>query len=171
MPISRLTPLPDDVLGTKDVTPPEWATEGEHREYFTILDFLRSETLEVARTAARKTIQQGKVTREEFTTSTYLRVLFEAQVKGWRLLDATGAEIPFTPENLARLPWAVRDWLHERILECGGMLATSDLEVLAGEQRITFPGADAGVGAGQTHQVPDTVRDGVVQQARPRHRV
>ncbi len=163
MPV-RLNPLPGETIATKKVTPGEWESEGPFAEWFEILDYLRSEVLDTARAAGRKTIQQGRTTKEEFVESAFQTSLFTAQVKGWRLLDPKGVEIPFTPENLARLPAGLREWLQTSILECGGVIPTASLEVAtASGQTFQLPGADAELDPAGVDGLPDQERAAVVR--------
>lgn len=155
MPV-RLTPAPDSVIPTKAVSMAEWDTDGPLEEHIDILVFLRTDTLEAARKAATRTIVQGSRTREEINEAAYLRALFDVQVKGWRLLDPNGAEIPYTPENLAALPWDVRSWLHDEILACGGSIATRNIVVRTDSGiALDYKSPDGVVGAEQESRVPD----------------
>lgn len=146
----QLEPLPGEVIGTKKISPVEWATEGPLAEWIEILDFLRSDVLDAARLAGRKTVQQGRSTTNEIVDSAFQASLFSAQVKGWQLLDPKGNGIPFTPENLRRLPPGLREWLQASILECGGVIPTASLEVTtASGQTFQLPSPDAELGTGQ----------------------
>lgn len=157
MPV-RLTPTADAVISTKKVSMPEWDTEGPLAEHFDILVFLRKDVIDAARKAGRRTItEQNGRSRDEMEDEPYFRVLFDAQVKGWRLLDPAGTEIPFTPANLAALPWDIKGWLHEQILLCGGSVPTRDLVVSMGDsgQTLDYKRPDAGVGTTENVAVPD----------------
>ena len=146
MPV-RLTPSADAVISTKRVSMPEWDTEGPYAEWIEILVFLRTETLEAAQKAGRRTVVERGQTKEEIANEPYYRSLFDAQVKGWRLLDQDLKEIPFSPEHLAALPWDVKFWLNGQIIRCGGALATRDLVVeTASGTPLDFKSTDAGVG-------------------------
>ena len=154
MPI-RLAPEKPETIGTKDVTPDDLDASEEH---ITILDYLDEDVLKAAREAGRKTIQQGSRTREEFDQRAYQSYLLNAQVKGWKLLDEHGADLPFTPANLARLPWDMRGWLADQIVSCGGIIPTETFrQQNQGRQAGVVPRTDAGVGTGKAAGKPATV--------------
>jgi hypothetical protein len=153
MPI-RLVPEAG-AIGLKRVTP-EGLDPAE--EFISILDYLDESVLKAAREAARKTVGQGTRVREEFDQAAYVIYLLQQQVKGWTLLDGAGTPIEFTPANLARLPWDVKNWLSDQIVACGGIIPTEDFRRAHGErQAAALPGAIESVGTGGTAKVPATV--------------
>lgn len=159
MPV-MLVPANDAVIPTKRVTMPDWDADpaSSTYEYVEILTYLRQETLDQARTAATRTTMQGGRTTETLDLPTYFRRLFDIQVRGWRLLDERGAEIPFTAEMLARLPWGPQSWLHEQILACNGVVPTRALLVpTESGQILDYFRPHDGMGAGAAHAVPDPV--------------
>jgi hypothetical protein len=157
MPV-RLTPEPGAVIPTVRRTMEGWDADPDSPtvEYIEILAFLRSETLEAARKTGNRAIKENGRIREELNLRIYFDTLFSAQVKGWRLLDPDGDEIPFTPATLAALPWDVQGWLHEEILKCGGSIPTRDLAVRTESgQTLTYKSPDDRLGAGRTPAVSD----------------
>jgi hypothetical protein len=153
MPI-RLAPEAG-AIGLKHVTP-DGLDAAE--EYISILDYMDEKVLKAAREAGRKTIGQGQRVREEFDQEAYVASLLNAQVKGWQLQDETGAALPFTPANLARLPWDLKSWLSDQIVSCGGIIPTETFRRDAGQRQApAVPGPDEGVGTGPPPEVPATV--------------
>lgn len=152
----RLTPLPDEAIPTKRVSPPEWDAA---QEWIEILSFLRKDTLNEARTAARKTVTVGGRTQEEYDEKILFSRLFAVQVKGWHIVDPNGAEIPYSQENLARLPWDLAGWLYGEIASCGGVLATRDLviQTKSSGQALDFRSQETSVGTQGASEVPDPV--------------
>ena len=152
----RLTPRPEEPIATKPVRMPDWDTEGAYEEHIDILDFLRPEVFRAAQDAARKTITgRNGQSREDIDQDVFLRALFDAQVKGWRLFDPSLAPIPFTPEHVHALPWDVKAWLNEEILSCGGSIPTRTLRIPVGSKEYDFRGAPEGLGAAPLPAVPD----------------
>jgi hypothetical protein len=165
MPI-KMTPRPEDAISTVKFTPDglDPATE-----WFEVLSFTRSGVIEQANKDATSTITKaGGKTEEKFDNDTYYFSLFKASLKGWQLQDEHGAAIPFTEENIKRLPWTVRVLLRDAILSKGGIISTEEV-VVTSEDGATFhaQGADAGVGAGEAPGVPDTLGNPVVPQGDP----
>jgi hypothetical protein len=168
-----LTPRADEAIPTRRSTHPDWCDDPHDPlyEYVEILSFLRQEVLDAARKAGARQVRQGGRVVDELDVPKYLAHLFERQVKGWRLLDPHGQEIPFSQEALLRLPWDVGGWLHEQILACGGSIATRDLITEVDGIRLDFKREDAGLGTGDTPESPDPIRDGTIHPVGPRHRV
>ena len=126
MPV-RMTPQPGDAVPTKKITPEEFDPA---QEWFEVLVFLRQDVRDNALKVATKTITSPRgISRDEINNETYYLHLFKVQLKGWRLLGLDNEPIPFTEENINRLPWDLKSYLHEQILRCGGMIPTADLIV------------------------------------------
>jgi hypothetical protein len=151
----RLAPRADEPIRTKPVRMPDWAAVGEDEEHIEILDYLRPEVFRAAQEAARRTTTERGISRDTYDPEVLMRALFDVQVKGWRLFDQDGSALPFTPENLARLPWDVKAWLNEEILACGGNIPTRNVRITVGAKEYDFRRPDAGMGGGPAAQVPD----------------
>lgn len=164
---------------TVRVTPEGLEREGPLAEWFAIPRLLDDAANKTAREAARTTIQQGSRTREEFNQDAYFTALIGSHLKGWRLLvppdepfDPARMTLAdgqtwwqFLPATVAALSETVRLWLANEILARGGIIPTASLNVKTDSgQVLDFRGADAGLGTGETDQVPDSLGNPLVQE-------
>ena len=145
MPV-RLTPDAGEAIATKKVTPPEFDPD---QEWVEILVFLRQDIRDNAVKLATSTRVQVKNTREEIDNDVYFFSLFKSQIKGWRLLDPELAEIPFCESNIRKLPWDLKSYLHDQIMQCGGVIPTQNVEVKTDSgQMLSYKSPDAVVVSG-----------------------
>lgn len=171
MPIGLRTPTAPPVK-THHETPEGLDPE---REWFEILSYLDESVLKAAQAAALKTIVQGNRTRQEQDEAAFSKSLFDSQLKGWQL--EVPADWPFDPElmtndgavvhwkfNQTTIAavlgvWDARNWLQNRILSCGGVVATAGLVVRTDSgQTLDYKSPPTGVDDQQgTGQVSDPV--------------
>lgn len=152
------------------------------REWFEILSYLDESVLKAAQAAALKTIVQGNRTRQEQDEAAFSKTLFDAQLKGWQL--EVPADYPFDDALMTNdggvvhwkfnqitvaavlSVWDARNWLQQRILSCGGVVATAGLVVRTESgQPLDYKSSAAGLADQQgTESVHDSLGDAPVAE-------
>lgn len=185
----QMKPPTDQLVPTKEVTPPGLDSEGPAAEWFRIPAIFDEAANKVALDESILTKQQGRnrPVDQERDNGKYNRTLIALNLKAWRLIVPPGESFNdttmeqedgnyfwrFIPENVETLPPDVVVWLATQILLVSSVIPTESLLVTtkSGKRVLDFRRQGAGIREGEGQGNLDTLGDAAIPQGKSRHRV